>query len=60
MPKKFSDGTLIHISIAAKQLGLGECEMRGLVEAGEIPATKVERKTYLLQGAVRAYRGRTA
>lgn len=53
--KKDNGGALIHISVAAKQLGLSEYQMRGLVEKGEIPSTLVGNRTYLLQRSVDAY-----
>lgn len=60
MANKNADGELIHISAAAKHLGLSEYQMRGLVEKGEIAATRVGRRTYLLRGSVGEYLERIA
>lgn len=60
MTKRDTGGRLIHISVAAEQLGLSEYQMRGLVEKGEIPSTKVGRRTYLLQRSVDEYLERIA
>ena len=48
-------GELIHISTVARDLGLSEYQMKGLVERGEIAATKVGRRTYILRRAVEEY-----
>lgn len=46
---------LIHILEVGRQLGLTEYQMRGLVERGEIAATKVGKKTYIPARAVTDY-----
>lgn len=58
--KGSSGGALIHISVAAKQLGLSEYQMRGLVEKGEIPATRIGNRTYLLERSLSEYLDRIA
>ena len=60
MVQRHAEGELVHISIAATQLGLSEYQMKGLVEKGVLPATKIGRRTYLLQRAINEYLERLA
>jgi excisionase family DNA binding protein len=53
-------GALIHINVAAKQLGLSAYQIRGLVEKGEIPATRIGNRTYLLERSLSEYIERIA
>lgn len=46
---------LIHIRLVAERLGLSEYQMRGLVERGVLPSTKVGNRTYIPTTAVDAY-----
>jgi excisionase family DNA binding protein len=46
---------LVHISEVAKQLGLSEYQTRGLVEKGEIAATRIGNRTYIPARAVTEY-----
>lgn len=50
-----SGGALVHIVKVAEQLGLSEYQARGLVEKGELPATKVGRRIYVPARAVTDY-----
>lgn len=60
MPNASKDAELVHISAVQARLGLSEYQVRGLVEAGDLPATKVGRRTYILTSAVDDYLDRIA
>lgn len=55
-----SSGALIHISKVAERLGLSEYQTRGLIESGELQATRVGTRTYVLARAVSEYLERIA
>lgn len=46
---------LIHILEVARRLGLSEFQMKGLVEKGTFPHTKIGRRTYIPARAVAEY-----
>lgn len=51
-------GALLHILKVAERLGLSEYQTRGLVERGELVATKIGNRTYIHTDVVDAYEAR--
>lgn len=45
-------GELLHISLVQARLGLSEYQVKGLVERGDLPSTKIGRRTYIPTDAV--------
>lgn len=53
-----SSGALLHILKVAERLGLSEYQTRGLVERGELAATKIGNRTYIHIDVIDAYEAR--